>query len=59
LLLAVASVGGVTPCGACRQVLAKFGPDLTILLDDVTTSDEPRVVQLAELLPDRFTRGQP
>jgi cytidine deaminase len=53
-LLAVASTGGVTPCGACRQVLAEFAPDLPILLIDVAQPAEPSEVNLRELLPQAF-----
>src|SRR5262245_16925482 len=53
-LLAIASSGGVTPCGACRQVLAEFAPHLPILMVD---ADQPkRIVEanLRELLPGAF-----
>jgi cytidine deaminase len=54
-LLAIASAGGVTPCGACRQVLAEFAPRLPILLIDI---DQPATiveVNLQDLLPGAFT----
>jgi cytidine deaminase len=52
--LAVASAGGVTPCGACRQVLAEFAADLQILLVDVEKRGEIVEANLRELLPAAF-----
>ena len=60
--LAIASAGGHAPCGACRQALAEFCPDLRILLVDTTESaskrpaTEPQVTEtsLADLLPAQF-----
>src|SRR4029079_13697016 len=52
--LAISSTGGVTPCGACRQVLAEFAPDLPILLINV---DQPSAIvetNLRDLLPGAF-----
>ena len=54
-LLAIASQGGVTPCGACRQVLAEFAPELPILLVDVDRPDEYKRANLRDLLPGAFT----
>jgi cytidine deaminase len=51
---AIATPGGHTPCGACRQVIVEFAPDLPILLVD---SDNPAKVQetdMRTLLPGRF-----
>jgi cytidine deaminase len=55
-LLAIASTGGVTPCGACRQVLAEFAPELPILLVDVDRLGEIVEVNLRDLLPGAFMR---
>jgi cytidine deaminase len=53
--IAIASVGGVAPCGACRQFLAEFAPNLIILLVD-STSEKPTIsVSLTDLLPNSFT----
>ena len=54
-LIAIASPGGVAPCGACRQVLHEFAPDIKILLVD--TSGEKQVAELSlnMLLPHAFS----
>ena len=41
-----------TPCGACRQVLAEFSPEMRVIL--ATTSGKRKVTTLGELLPDPF-----
>ena len=41
-----------TPCGACRQVLAEFSPDMRVIL--ATTAGKRKVTTLRELLPDPF-----
>lgn len=45
----------ITPCGACRQVLAEFCPDLEILL--ACSTGEVRRTKLSVLLPDAFLGG--
>ena len=54
-LIAIASPGGVAPCGACRQVLHEFAPCIKILLID--TSGEKQVAELSldMLLPNAFS----
>lgn len=52
--LAVATAGGLTPCGACRQVLAEFCDELEIVLVDANQPDSANNTRLAELLPKRF-----
>lgn len=51
--IAIASVGGVTPCGACRQFLAEFGTNLTVICVDVINASQ-RQFTLAKLLPEAF-----
>ena len=51
--IAIASVGGVTPCGACRQFLVEFGTDVTVILIDVIDGSR-RELKLGDLLPDAF-----
>ena len=52
--VAIATARGGTPCGACRQFLAEFAPNLKILLVDTDNSNATREVTLGELLPDQF-----
>jgi cytidine deaminase len=53
-LLAIATTGGATPCGACRQVLAEFATDLPILLVNVDQSLAVTEHNLRDLLPYGF-----
>ena len=41
-----------TPCGACRQVLAEFSPDMRVIL--ATAGGKRKVTTLGALLPDPF-----
>lgn len=52
--LAIATRGGATPCGACRQVLAEFAPELRVLVVDVDRPHEIAELNLRDLLPGRF-----
>ena len=51
--IAVAGPDGVltSPCGACRQVLAEFNPEMAVVY---TTPDGPVTTTIAELLPHSF-----
>jgi cytidine deaminase len=44
-----------TPCGACRQVLAEFGPDLPVLAVGATATAS---WTMRELLPAAFAKEQ-
>lgn len=51
-MLAVATSNGGAPCGACRQVLVEFAPDMMVLIAD--TERLCRQVTVRELLPHFF-----
>jgi cytidine deaminase len=51
--IAVVTDRGVTPCGACRQVLMEFGEDIQVIVANGTGGY--RVFGLQELLPEAFT----
>jgi cytidine deaminase len=51
--IAIVTENGVTPCGACRQVLMEFGEDMQVIAAD--EAGEYRVFTLQELLPEAFT----
>jgi len=57
--LAIATSGGSTPCGACRQVLAEFCDDLPILLINVDQLDEVNHLTLGDLFPAKFCLQRP
>jgi cytidine deaminase len=56
---AIAVVGDsqdpTVPCGACRQFLAEFNPDMRVVMGG--REDHVRVSTMDELLPDAFVRG--
>jgi cytidine deaminase len=56
---AIAVVGDSTtptvPCGACRQFLAEFNPEMRVIIGG--RCDEVYVSTLDELLPEAFVRG--
>lgn len=50
--IAIAARGSAPfPCGACRQSLYEFAPDLRVL---VTWDDQVREAKLSDLLPEGF-----
>lgn len=53
-LMAIATSGGVPPCGACRQVLAEFNPELPILMVDTGRNNAIVEVSLVDLFPQGF-----
>lgn len=52
--LALALSGGGTPCGACRQFLAEFSPNLPIFIVDADAPGNVMETSLDVLLPGRF-----
>lgn len=50
--IVVATENGVTPCGACRQVLSEFGPHMRIIT--VNAEGERHEYSMDDLLPRAF-----
>ncbi|MBE0448441.1 MAG: cytidine deaminase [Actinobacteria bacterium] len=44
------------PCGACRQFLAEFGPETTVIM--VNIEGQVKRAKIKDLLPDAFTSDQ-
>jgi len=42
-----------TPCGACRQVIAEFGPDIEVI--SITLENKVIIESMSSLLPYAFT----
>ena len=49
---AVVTRDGGSPCGACRQVLSEFAPEMVVYIAD--ESGRVRETTVSELLPDHF-----
>lgn len=49
----VAPSGALSPCGACRQVLAEFG-EMVVVCADSRNTKKVRLYLLSELLPHAF-----
>ena len=53
--LAIASVGGAPPCGACRQIIAEYAADAELILVDINQPESPSHTNIQTLLPNSFT----
>ncbi len=55
--IAVVTDGGHSPCGACRQFLHEWGPELIVLLADEDERAPIETYRLGDLLPHGFHFG--
>jgi cytidine deaminase len=46
---------GVTPCGACRQLLAEYAPDAVVWIADTRAPKKVREFTVRDLLPNAFS----
>ena len=53
IAVAVATENGGSPCGACRQVLSEFGPQMAVFIADLE-GKLLKETSIAELLPGAF-----
>ena len=44
----------VSPCGACRELIFDYDPNARVI---VPNGKSPSIVPIAELLPNKYTRG--
>jgi len=51
IAIATDGLAAIAPCGACRQVLAEFSPDLRVVSEGLSAR---RTWSLRDLLPDPF-----
>lgn len=52
--ISISLSGSPVPCGACRQFLYEFNPNLLCLLDRIGDSEPPVCARLNDLLPGGF-----
>lgn len=52
IALVTDNYNGASPCGACRQVLNEFNPEIDVIMSD--TKKNYRTMKLSKLLPDSF-----
>jgi cytidine deaminase len=45
----------VSPCGACRELIFDYDPNARVI---VPNGKSPSIVPIAQLLPNKYTRGQ-
>ena len=48
------TIAVVSPCGACRELIFDYDPKARVIVPD---GKAPAVVLIAELLPNKYTRG--
>ena len=48
------AIAVVSPCGACRELIFDYDPKARVIVPDGTS---PAVVPIAELLPNKYSRG--
>jgi len=48
------TVAVVSPCGACRELIFDYDRNARVIVPD---GKSPKVVPIAELLPNKYTRG--
>jgi cytidine deaminase len=54
IAIVAAIAGGPMPCGACRQLLAEYAPNATVLVADADRPRKVRQFTVSELLPGAF-----
>jgi cytidine deaminase len=52
--VAARCAGGPMPCGACRQLLAEYAPNVKVLVADSGSLKKVRVFTIGKLLPSAF-----
>ncbi|MCF7935384.1 MAG: cytidine deaminase [Synergistales bacterium] len=54
IAIVAADIGPCYPCGACRQVLQEFAPDVKVLLEDWENGKKPLLLPMQDLYPYPF-----
>jgi len=48
------TIAVVSPCGACRELIFDYDPKARVI---VPNGKSPSIVPIADLLPNKYTRG--